>query len=149
DMHSGSPTSPDYRAHQRRRCRSVALGLWLSRGPPAGGVYWSQSTQVDGAAEAKASAAAPVTRAERQQAAPAPPSVEAGSASSAALASSAKGDEPQKISLDEVAAERPPEEDEQGKSSPAPAQQTRAPRGSSGRKSSKKAKKIPKNPYEF
>ncbi len=149
DMHSGIATSPDYGANKRRRWRSVALGLLLSCGAAAGGFYWSQSTQLDGGAGAKASAAAPVMGAEQQQAAPESPSVEAGSASSAALASSAKGDEPQKISLDEVAAERPPEEDEQGKSSPAPAQQTKAPRGSSGRKSSKKAKKIPKNPYEF
>src|SRR5690606_2976251 len=98
DMHSGIATSPDYGANKRRRWRSVALGLLLSCGAAAGGFYWSQSTQLDGGAGAKASAAAPVMGAEQQQAAPESPSVEAGSASSAALASSAKGDEPQKIS---------------------------------------------------
>ena len=153
ELHSGIATAPDYAANRTRgRRRSLAIGLLLSLGAAAGGFYWSQHSQLQDAADVKPSAAQRPASATEQgsaivQAEPAP--------SSPAASSVMDAKEPEKISLDEVVEERPREGDEpehSKASSSRPEEARAAPaKASSGRRggSSKKAKKIPKNPYEF
>jgi hypothetical protein len=148
DLHSGIATAPNYGTSRSRRWRgSLALGLLVSLGAAAGGFYWSQHKGLEDAAGVNTGAAHRSPSAAEHE----PPVVEADPAPNSSAAASADVDEPEKISLDEVAEERPPERDapEQAKTSSSRSQESRAAKASSGRKNGKKAKKIPKNPYEF